>query len=189
MLISNLSELNRDPSGGGRRLSLGQGEYGVSDEPDLVLTTVLGSCVAACIHDPVARVGGMNHFVLPQRRLGSSGDPARYGDDLMPRLIEGLLQAGARQSRLEAQLFGGASPGRFVNSIGEDNLAFAYDFLDRLGVRVAPPQQSGPAGCRIDFRPADGHVKHVPLARLEKAQARRIILPRVKPLNLTPVAA
>ena len=67
MLIGNFSVVNRDPLGKGRRFSLGQGEYGVSDESDLALTTVLGSCVAACIHDPVAGVGGMNHFVLARR--------------------------------------------------------------------------------------------------------------------------
>ena len=128
MLIGNFSVVNRDPLGKGRRFSLGQGEYGVSDESDLALTTVLGSCVAACIHDPVAGVGGMNHFVLARRNRGASGDPARYGDHLMPLLIEGLLQAGAKLNRLEAQVFGGASPGNFVNSIGQDNLAFACGF-------------------------------------------------------------
>lgn len=189
MLIGNFSVVNRDPLGKGRRFSLGQGEYGVSDESDLALTTVLGSCVAACIHDPVAGVGGMNHFVLARRNRGASGDPARYGDHLMPLLIEGLLQAGAKLNRLEAQVFGGASPGNFVNSIGQDNLAFACGFLEELGVPVGVGEQSGPAGCRIVFWPASGHVKHKPLTRVKETKVRRIILPLVKPLNLTPAAA
>ena len=87
------------------------------------------------------------------------------------------------------QVFGGASPGNFVNSIGQDNLAFACGFLEELGVPVGVGEQSGPAGCRIVFWPASGHVTHKPLTRVKETKVRRIILPLVKPLNLTPAAA
>ena len=89
----------------------------------------------------------------------------------------------------DCTLFVGASPGNFVNSIGQDNLAFACGFLEELGVPVGVGEQSGPAGCRIVLWPASGHETHKPLTRVKETKVRRIILPLVKPLNLTPAAA
>src|SRR5215831_5445959 len=86
------------------------GQYFVTDR-DIVLVTVLGSCVAACIRDPVAGVGGMNHFLLPE----TTSDPspanrsARYGTYAMEVLINRLLRHGARKQTMEAKVFGGGS--------------------------------------------------------------------------------
>jgi len=92
-----------------KRVRVIQGEYRVSDDPDVVLTTILGSCVAACLRDPHARVGGMNHFLLPGRAdCPSAQEAERYGVHLMELLVNGLLQRGAKRQRLEAKLFGGA---------------------------------------------------------------------------------
>jgi hypothetical protein len=76
---------------GDRRIKIIQGEYRVSDEQDTVITTLLGSRVAACLHDTVARVGGMNHFLLSGGEPGSS-TAARYGVHLMELLVNGLLK-------------------------------------------------------------------------------------------------
>ena len=93
-----------------RRVHVIQGEYKVVNDPNVVLSTILGSCVAACLRDPVAGVGGMNHFLLPgsAMRRSSGGDATRYGVHLMELLINGLLKQGARRDRLEAKIFGGA---------------------------------------------------------------------------------
>ncbi len=83
-----------------RRINIIQGEYKVSNDPNVVITTILGSCVAACIRDPAAGVGGMNHFLLPgsTEALAAGGDATRYGVHLMELLINGLLKQGARKS-------------------------------------------------------------------------------------------
>ncbi len=90
-----------------KRVHVIQGEWKVVSDPDVVLSTILGSCVAACMRDPVAGVGGMNHFLLPGSAdaLSSGGDATRYGVHLMELLINGLLKKGARRERLEAKIF------------------------------------------------------------------------------------
>ena len=100
-------------------------------EPDVVLSTILGSCVAACMRDPVAGVGGMNHFLLPgsAEALSSGGDATRYGVHLMELLINGLLKKGARRDRLEAKIFGGAKTIARFSNVGEQNAVFARQFL------------------------------------------------------------
>jgi hypothetical protein len=98
----------RADQSGERRILVVQGEYQVSEDPSVVLTTLLGSCVAACMRDPGARVGGMNHFLLPGVAEEAHLKDARsYGVHLMELLVNSLMQRGARRERLEAKLFGG----------------------------------------------------------------------------------
>lgn len=77
-----------------RRVDIIQGEWKVLNDPDAVLTTILGSCVAACLRDPVAGIGGMNHFLLPGTGNNNGGDATRFGVHLMELLINGLLKQG-----------------------------------------------------------------------------------------------
>ncbi len=100
----------------------------------MVLVTVLGSCVCACIRDKVSRIGGMNHFMLPesgQDRNNPLGESARYGTYAMEILINQLLKMGAKRSNFEAKVFGGASVlrGFTVNNVGERNAEFVLQFL------------------------------------------------------------
>jgi chemotaxis protein CheD len=145
-----------------------QGDCRVSADPRVLLTTTLGSCVAACIYDPVARVGGMNHFLLPE---GESIGPTavRYGAYAMEVLINDVLKAGGIRRRLEAKLFGG---GRLTDSsidIGGKNAAFASSFLDREGVREEPGSIGGEFARRIQFWPATGRIRQLTLARRSEA--------------------
>ena len=115
----------------------------------LVLTTILGSCVAACIRDPVAGVGGMNHFLLPgsAEAMAGGGDATRYGVHLMELLINGLLKQGARRDRLEAKIFGGAKTIATFSNVGEQNAAFATQLPPRrrhLGRRLQHGRRSWP---------------------------------------------
>ena len=92
------------------KIPIVQGDFAVSDVEGTVISTVLGSCVAACIYDPLARVGGMNHFLLPGNPDRDGSDQSRrYGVYLMEMLLNGLFQKGAARSRLQVKLFGGAS--------------------------------------------------------------------------------
>jgi chemotaxis protein CheD len=140
------------------RINIVQGEYHVSGAADFSITTLLGSCVAACINDPVARVGGMNHFLLPGEDT-SSPLVARHGVHLMELLINGLLKKGAMRHRLEAKLFGGARTMRGLGDYGSANAKFAQEFLKREGIAIVGGSLGGEAGRRIQFWPATGRVR------------------------------
>src|SRR5215469_6390186 len=147
-----------------KRLNLIQGECRVSAEPSLMLTTVLGSCVAACLHDPAANVGGMNHFLLPD---GNGDDPGalRYGAYAMELLVNGLLTLGAQRERLRAKLFGGArlSPG--LTDIGHHNIVFARNYLRQEGIRYSGGSTGGVLARKIQFWPHSGRARQALLPR------------------------
>ena len=119
-----------------RVITLLQGEHAVTGDEAAVLVTVLGSCVAACLRDPVAGLGGMNHFLLPGGGTDARG-AVKYGLHAMELLINALIRAGASRGRLEAKLFGGAQMLRGLPDIGRANAAFAEDFLRRERLRQA----------------------------------------------------
>ena len=102
------------------------GEYFVHDEDMLIMTT-LGSCIAACLYDRNAKVGGMNHFMLPD----GVGDSGRYGSYAMELLINEMMKRGATRMTMEAKVFGGGAVIAGMNSInvGERNTKFVMDFL------------------------------------------------------------
>ena len=105
------------------------GEYFVHDEDILVMTT-LGSCIAACLWDRNAHVGGMNHFMLPDAGSGAL-DSGRYGSYAMELLINELMKRGATRSTLEAKVFGGGQviSGMNTMNVGERNTSFVMDYL------------------------------------------------------------
>jgi chemotaxis protein CheD len=154
----------------GKRITVIQGEWVVSRDPETVMTTVLGSCVAACIRDPEAGVGGMNHFLLPEASEGArSGDAERYGVHLMELLVNGLLKQGARRERLQAKLFGGCSfmSGRYA--VGARNVAFGEKFLRDEGIAYLGGSVGGAQGRRIEFWPISGRARQI-LLNAEAAQ-------------------
>lgn len=140
------------------RINIVQGEYHVSGDPRLAITTLLGSCVAACLCDPVAKVGGMNHFLLPGEDA-SSPLMARHGVHLMELLINGLLKMGAARHRLEAKLFGGARTMNVLGDYGATNAKFAQEFLRREGILITGGSLGGETGRRIQFWPVTGRVR------------------------------
>jgi chemotaxis protein CheD len=159
-----------------------QGEQYVTDDPEAVVTTLLGSCVAACLRDPVAGLGGMNHFLLPggDPRTGDV-DSVRYGVHAMELLVNALLSQGARRERMEAKLFGG---GRLINGltdVGEMNATFAEDFLRREGLNYVGGSLRGDAGRRIQFWPISGRARQVFLTKDAPEVFARESAPRPKP--------
>lgn len=146
-----------------RRVHILQGEYQVALGEGVVLTTVLGSCVSACLRDPVAAVGGMNHFLLPG--AGAARDAERYGAYLMELLINGLLKEGARRERMEAKLFGGARMIEGLSDIGGQNAAFARQFLHDEGIRLVAAHLGGDRGRRVEFFPLSGRARQILLPR------------------------
>ncbi|MEO0371005.1 MAG: chemotaxis protein CheD [Pseudomonadota bacterium] len=132
-----------------------QGEFRVSSHPDDRFFCVLGSCIATVFFDPVARIGGMNHFLLPGRDPSATGE-VKYGAHAMEQLVNALLQAGAAKNRLEVSLFGGAKVIRTSSAIGANNARFAQDFVRQEGFRLKDVDVGGTFGRRLGFLPATG---------------------------------
>jgi chemotaxis protein CheD len=144
-----------------------------SDE--VALATVLGSCVAACIYDASARVGGVNHFMLPDAAPGDGS--ARYGAHAMELLINGLLKHGAVRQRLQAKVFGGGNvlPGMTLDPIGTRNGNFVLNYLTAERIPIVAQDLFGVQPRKVCFFVRSGRtlVKRLPaageIARVERA--------------------
>jgi chemotaxis protein CheD len=163
-----------------RRVHVIQGEFCVTDDANVMLTTILGSCVAACMRDPDARVGGMNHFLLPgcndrSKRLQAES----YGVHLMELLVNDLLRHGARRDRLEAKLFGGAATMPGLYDVGTLNGRFAERFLRHEGIAYAGGSLGGDRGRRIQFWPTSGRARQAALRKYEEAPMSNVHVPFV----------
>jgi chemotaxis protein CheD len=156
------------------------GEYFVFDEDILVMTT-LGSCIAACLWDREKRIGGMNHFLLPEASGGA--DSGRYGSFAMELLIGELIKRGASRSTMEAKVFGGGAVVSGLNSInvGERNTTFVLDYLRTERIAVVSKDVLDIYPRKVCFLPASGKamVKRLAsanteaLAALERSAAQR----------------
>jgi chemotaxis protein CheD len=137
------------------------GRLHVTDAPEEVLVTVLGPCVAACIRDPIARIGGMNHFMLPSAPRGrlkhvSSAD-MRFGEFAMPQLIHDIMVRGGRLERLEAWVFGGASVSH-NSDIGRYNAEFVELFHRKAGIPIIESHLRSNPTRRVRFSPHSGKI-------------------------------
>lgn len=125
------------------------------------LATLLGSCVAVCLFDPQAHVGGLNHFMLPTIRRSNHDDVDSLlsGAYAMESLLNALLQRGAKKQRLQAKAFGG---GTIINTAGTNlniglrNTTFAREWLDREGIPLLASDFLGPWSRKVLFLPASG---------------------------------
>jgi chemotaxis protein CheD len=138
------------------------GEYYYTNK-DMLIVTVLGSCVSACIRDRVTGLGGMNHFMLPDGGA-DTGSPvsasARYGTYAMEVLINDLLKAGARRDNLEAKVFGGGAvlKGFTAINVGERNAAFVQSFLKNEKIRIVAEDLNDIYPRKVYFFPRTGKV-------------------------------
>ena len=134
-----------------------------SVDTDKPLSTLLGSCVAVCLFDPALKIGGINHFMLPnmQRSADSEVDSLLSGDYAMEALLNALLGQGARKPRLQAKAFGG---GTIIDSdasapnIGMRNASFAKEWLQREGIPLLSSDFLGPWSRKIIFLPFNGEA-------------------------------
>jgi len=129
---------------------------------DMMIVTVLGSCVSACLRDRVNGVGGMNHFMLPDRGDAESPVSAstRYGTYAMEVLINELLKAGARRENLEAKVFGGGNvlSGLTVMNVGERNARFVREYLHAESIRIVAEDLNDIYPRKVYFFPRSGKV-------------------------------
>lgn len=145
-----------------KRVHIIQGEYHVSDDPGVTIVTVLGSCVAAAIRDPMSAIGGMNHFLLP----GDDDEQLvrQNGIHLMESLLNGMVRRGAQPNRMEAKLFGGARIVPGLSDVGSMNITFAERFLSAAGILVIGRSVGGRLGRRVEYRPIGGLARVQPIS-------------------------
>lgn len=151
-------------------IKLFSGDCFVTNQANHMLVTILGSCVSACIRDPIAKVGGMNHFLLPDihdsKNLGAD-EATRYGAFAMERLINEILKFGGLKTRLEVKVFGGGNVIASSALIGSKNVRFVKDFLSREGLRIIGEDLGGDYPRRIHYYPDTGKVMMRNLRRKE----------------------
>ena len=153
MIVENVS--NRP----GKRVHVVQGEHHVSSDPDVMMTTILGSCVAVCLRDTEIGIGGMNHFLLPEGKAEGLDEGRRYGAFAMELLINELLRNGGRRERMEAKLFGGARMFGGLSDVGASNAAFAEKFLRDEGIPVVGGSLGGFGARRVQYWPTTGRAQ------------------------------
>lgn len=141
------------------------GEFYVTGENEMV-TTVLGSCVSACVRDRVFLIGGMNHFMLPVDADGSgkwSGDKVgrstRYGNFAMEHLINEILTHGGLRKNLEIKVFGGGRVLKQATDIGRKNIDFVLDFIHTEGLKLLAQDVGDIYPRKVNYFPATGKVK------------------------------
>lgn len=153
-----------DPVQGCMNVKVLPGEFYVGAQEELV-STVLGSCVSACIHDPVRGIGGMNHFMLPEPRGASDswsstvGRAARYGSDAMEHLINALLKAGAQRSDFTVKLFGGGRVLAQMSDVGQRNIEFVRRYIATEKLRVVAEDLGDVYPRQVQFFPQSGKAR------------------------------
>jgi len=143
-----------------KRTVICQGDLAVSGDRDVMLSAVLGSCIATCLWDPVARVGGMNHILLPDQGETIRED-TKFGIFAMETLINEMMKIGARKSNLVAKLFGGALTFENELRIGDANVTFARDFFNLEGIPLIAESTGGGCARRIRYFPENGKAKQM----------------------------
>jgi len=149
-----------------------------------IIATVLGSCVAACVRDPIAKIGGMNHFMLPYGPKGRHEDAsARYGCYALEQLLNALYKHGARRERLEVKVFGGGRVIPGLSDVGEGNIAFVRHFVAVEKLTLLAEDVGDNVARRLRYYPTTGRasVQHLPVsenarvASLETAHRQEVL--------------
>ncbi|WP_329742698.1 chemoreceptor glutamine deamidase CheD [Dyella sp. A6] len=143
------------------------GEFYVSMQ-DEVVSTVLGSCISACIFDPRRRIGGMNHFMLPAPSGATGarddwalvvGRAARYGNDAMEQLINAILKVGSQRVDLEVKVFGGGRVLTQMTDVGRRNIEFVQHYIETEGLRLTASDLGDVYPRQVQFFPTSGRVR------------------------------
>lgn len=169
-----------------------QGDCQVSGTVDLTYSTVLGSCVSACVHDRAAQIGGMNHFLLAEQSdlaRGRHGASARYGAFAMEQLINRVLTTGSgKKSNLEIKVFGGGKINSALDDIGAKNVEFVRQFLLDEGYLLNAEDLGGTYARRVLFKPHTGRafVKRLDSDIEANVAREEIALVRLRRATLAP---
>jgi chemotaxis protein CheD len=150
------------------------GEYYITRTGDCI-STVLGSCVAACIRDPENGIGGMNHFMLPSGGDGKQdivNDALRYGNYAMEHLLNDIVKYGGKRKNLEIKLFGGANIAGMGQNIGLRNVDFICKYVASEGLQIKSKDLGGDYPRKILYFPASGKLM---MKKLENSSTQPVI--------------
>ena len=131
------------------------GEFYISQNQEMI-TTVLGSCVSACIYDLGRGIGGMNHFMLPEKGGSTADESARYGIFAMESLINEMMKCGCKKDNLKVKLFGGGQIIKNMSDIGRKNILFAKNFIYAEGLKLESSDLGLIYPRKVKFFPATG---------------------------------
>ncbi len=143
---------------GVKRIHIVQGELATSASSDVVITTLLGSCVSCCLWDPVAKVGGMNHMLLTVRSARNSVGNL-LGINAMELLINSVIKLGATRDNLRAKAFGGSSMVAGLSDIGRENAEFTLRYLEKEEIYCENHSFGGSCARNLRFWPTTGRVQ------------------------------
>ena len=145
-------------------IQVGMADFKTAKPPDVLSSTGLGSCIGICLWDPVTRVGGLAHIMLPSSALARKNDNrGKFADTAIPALVEEMERLGASRSRLVAKIAGGAQmfslPGDSgIMKIGQRNTESTRETLKELGIKLLGSDVGANYGRSISFYPADGRL-------------------------------
>lgn len=171
--------MSRDAMLEGRKLViLNIGDVRASQDP-IVIRTILGSCIAACVYDPVVRVGGINHFMLPGDDTNETAG-SRYGVHAMELLVNACMNLGASRSRMQVKVFGGGhmlSTAPMITSVAQRNVRFIHNFLHTEGLMTVAEDLGGNGAREIYFFPDTGKtlLRRVSGAKQAQAYLKKIL--------------
>jgi len=179
------NQFHSNPPDSQRVVTVIQGEFQVSNDPLVVLSTILGSCVSVCIFDETAHVGGMNHFLLPGDS-DASVENVKYGTFAMETLINRLIKDGADRFRLKAKLFGGGRMTQNMSDIGRSNVEFGQRFLVDEGIPCISESIGGTQARRVQFVPTTGAARQrfVPKGEVKDDIPRPKLVPAANDITL-----
>ncbi|MDR1797976.1 MAG: chemotaxis protein CheD [Clostridiales Family XIII bacterium] len=147
-------------------IKVGISDYKTSRSPDQLVTYALGSCVGVSLYDPVSKVGGLSHIMLPTSKLRAAGvdDRMKYADTAIADMVRDMESKGADRAHIRAKIAGGANmfnihESAFINTIGDRNIEAVKLELDRLGIPLVAEDTAGDYGRTVFFSLADGSVK------------------------------
>ena len=154
------------------------GEFYVS-KIDEIIVTVLGSCISACIHDTKKKVGGMNHFMLPEQCAHHSSDwssggglETRYGNWAMEYLVNELIKLGARRENMEVKIFGGGQIIDGMTDIGERNIGFVREFIANEKLKLVAEDVGSTHPRKVVYFPYTGVAK---LKKLDRTRDKSLV--------------
>lgn len=143
-----------------------QGELEICTGEADWIGTLLGSCVALCLRDPITGIGGLNHFLLPSAERGDDQASTRYGSYAIEMLINKLMRAGADRRRMEGKIFGG---GKMFDTngpgIGQQNIEFVREFCALEEIRLISENVGGPFARKLQYQPISGRARVLKLNR------------------------
>lgn len=133
-------------------------------QADEIITTVLGSCISACIRDPFAGVGGMNHFMLPISKDMSllndkAGSATRYGNFAMEQLINEILKNGGQRQNLEVKIFGGGHVLANMTDVGKRNIDFVVEYIQLEGLKMVAEDVGDKFPRKVQYNPITGKAR------------------------------